>query len=191
MSDIIDAGPDPASGRFLLRIDPGLHSALREAARRSKLSLNDYCARKLASPGAEVAGAAADVVQRAAALLGQALLGTVAFGSWARGEQGEDSDVDVLVVVDDATPITRELYRRWDADPLTWEGHRVEPLFVRLPQAGARISGLWAEAAVDGVVLFDAAFSVSRRLGEIRRRIAAGEVTRRSVHGQPYWVGVA
>jgi len=37
-------------GRFLLRISPGLHAALREAATAQGLSLNDYCARKLAAP---------------------------------------------------------------------------------------------------------------------------------------------
>jgi predicted HicB family RNase H-like nuclease len=36
------------SGRFLLRIDPGLHAALRHAASASGQSLKEYCGRKLA-----------------------------------------------------------------------------------------------------------------------------------------------
>jgi hypothetical protein len=55
----------------------------------------------------------------------------------------------------------------------------------------ARLSGLWAEAAVDGVVLYDRDLSVSRRLVEVRNRIVAGEIVRRRVHGQPYWVEAA
>ena len=63
----IARGRSRASGRFVLRIEPGLHEALRNAARASGLSLNDYCARRLAAPtnGSEVGGAA-HAVRRAA-----------------------------------------------------------------------------------------------------------------------------
>jgi hypothetical protein len=39
------------------------------------------------------------------------------------------------------------------------------------------------------VVVYDPDLEVSRRLVEIRRRIVRGEIVRREVHGQPYWVG--
>ena len=180
-----------ASGKFVLRIEPGLHAALREAARRAGVSLNDYCARKLALPGAGVVGPAAEIVKRAASIFGDALVGVVAFGSWARDELTGDSDIDVLVVLESSVAITRQLYREWDAEPLGWAFYPVEAHFLWLPQAGARVSALWAEAAVDGVVLYDRDLSLSKRLVEIRRRIAAGEVVRREVHGQPYWVEAA
>lgn len=179
------------SGRFVLRIDPELHAALREAARHAGVSLNDYCARKLAAPEGRCHGPAAEVVKRAADLFGSALIGVVAFGSWARDELRPESDVDVLVIVASEVAITRQLYRRWDAGPLYWDSHPVEPLILHLPESGARLSGVWAEAAVDGVVLFDRDLSVARRLVEIRRRIADGMMVRRQVHGQPYWVRVA
>jgi hypothetical protein len=188
MNDTIQIPGAAPSGRFLLRIDPSLHAALRQAALQAGISLNDFCARRLAFPGTLVAGPAADVVRRAAVVVGASLGGVVAFGSWARGEERESSDVDALVVVHHDLDITRSLYHRWDTEPITWEGHAVEPHFVHLPATGARISGLWAEAAVEGVVLFDPVLTVSRRLVEIRRRIVAGEVVRRYVHGQPYWV---
>ena len=180
-----------ASGRFILRIDPGLHVALRADARRSGLSLNDYCARKLAAPVGDVAGPASDVVIRAASLFGDALVGVVAFGSWARDEQAADSDVDVLVVVAPTVHVTRDTYRTWDEVSLGWRTHPVEAHFVRLPPAGASITGLWAEAAVEGVLLFDRNHECARRLVEIRRRIVDGEMMRRTTHGQPYWVSVS
>jgi predicted nucleotidyltransferase len=179
------------SGRFVLRIEPGLHALLRDAAERSGVSLNEYCARKLALAAGSSSAPATEVVTRAAAMLGDELVGVVAFGSWAREELTRGSDVDVLVIVEPQVAITRELYRRWDAAPLRWGSHPVEPHFVRLPASVARLSGLWAEAAVDGVVLYDRDLSVSRRLVEVRNRIVAGEIVRRRVHGQPYWVEAA
>jgi hypothetical protein len=176
-----------ASGRFVLRMPPGLHAALREAARAAGTSLNEYCVGKLAQPGSG-GEASARVIVRAAEIAGAALVGVAVFGSWARGVAMERSDVDVLVVVDGGLVITRELYRQWDEQPLTWDGHVVEPHFVRLLEPGASMSGLWAEVAIDGVVLFERGLELSRSLAAVRARIAAGEVVRRWSNGQPYWV---
>lgn len=182
---------DLPSGRFVLRIDPDLHARLREAARRAGISLNEYCSRRLAFPEPGLGKAAREAVERAAALFGDALVAVVGFGSWARDELSENSDVDLLVVVEPEVAITRDLYRKWDQRELTWGGHPVEPHFVRLPRPGSRFSGVWAEAAVDGVVLFDRDLLVSRRLVELRRRIAEREIIRRESHGQAYWVEAA
>jgi len=181
------------SGRFLLRLTPGLHATLRSAAREAGLSLNDYCARRLAAPSGSLDGlrGASTVVERAAELFCEDLIGVVAFGSWARGEAVASSDVDVLVVVEGSAPITRALYRRWDVKPLTWEGRVVEPHFVRLAAVEAPATGLWAEAAIDGIVLFERGSRLSARLAEVRREIVAGRLVRRLSHGQPYWAEVA
>ncbi len=177
------------SGRFVLRIDAGLHGALREAARAAGVSLNRYCALKLASPGAWLDEEASAVVARAASILGEALVGVVAFGSWVRGEQGGSSDFDALLIADDDAPISRDLYRRWeDAPELRWQGLPVEPHFVHLPPEGALPSGLWAEVATEGVVLLEHGYAVSRRLAEVRARLADGDIVRRRAHGRPYWV---
>src|SRR5665647_1443966 len=90
------------SGRFLLRINPGLHALLRASARDLGLSLNDYCARKLTLPvdAAALADDGPAVVQRAVDLYGSHLAGVAVFGSWARGEAADGSDVDLLVVLD-------------------------------------------------------------------------------------------
>lgn len=186
-----DTISDLPSGRFVLRIDPRLHAALRRSAEASGLSLNEYCARKLAAPSVPVGAPADAAVERALEVAGPDLAGVVGFGSWPRGELTARSDIDLLVVLDPDRTLGRELYRRWDASPTRWEGHRVEPHFVHPPPSGARVSGLWAEAAVDGVVLHERGLELSRRLVEIRQRIASGELVRRHSHGQPYWVEAA
>lgn len=181
---------DMPSGRFVLRIEPELHAALRHAARDAGLSLNELCARKLARPSGSLPDPAAEAVERAAAVAEGGLLGVVAFGSWARQEWAAGSDVDLLIVVADDVPLGKALYRRWDTNPVSWAHHPVEPHFVHLPEPGSPPSGLWAEAAVDGIVLFDPALVVSRRLVELRQEIASGRFVRRRIHGQPYWVEV-
>lgn len=182
-----------ASGRFVLRIDPGLHAALRAAAREAGVSLNDYCAGKLVLPvGPSAATAPAGAaVARAAGLFGERLLGVVAYGSWARGEAGVESDVDLLVVLDEGVALTRALYREWDAAPLEWAGRPVEAHFVHLPPPAETVAGLWAEVALDGIVLFERGLRVSTRLAAIRRDVASGRIVRREAHGQPYWTRVA
>lgn len=180
----------------MLRIEPTLHATLREAASRSGLSLNEYCARKLADGGLGVSGPGWKAVDRAAAVLREDLLGVVVFGSWARGEATESSDIDVLVVVAPDRDISRALYRHWDEERILWadpgsdlaDGRRVEPHFVHLPPTGEIPSGTWAEVALDGIVLFDPVLVVSRRLVALRASILDGDLARHEVHGQPYWV---
>jgi predicted nucleotidyltransferase len=178
------------SGRFLLRIDPGVHAALRAAASAMDQSLNEYCGRKLAAPVGELSAFedAAAAVTRAAVVAGDALVGVVAFGSWARSELHDASDIDLLVVVDRSLELSRALYRRWDEKPVLWKGRRVEPHFVTMPERSAPAVGLWAEAAVDGIVLFARDLELQRGLAAIRRDLIEGRVVRKRVHGQPYWV---
>lgn len=176
----------------MLRLRPGLHAVLRAAARTAGMSLNDYCARKLAAPTGNLIAlrGGSAVVERAAELFGDRLIAVIAFGSWARGEMTAASDVDILIVVDASAPLTRELYRRWDEQPFTWEGHRVEPHFVHLRGMDEGATGLWAEAAMDGIVLFERGTETSRWLAQVRRDILAGRLVRRVIHGQPYWAGI-
>jgi hypothetical protein len=178
------------SGRILLRLPPEVHAALRAAARGAGVSLNEHCARRLAAAGSALSGTrgAAAIVGRGAALFGPHLLGVLVFGSWARGEAAGASDVDVLVVVDRAVELTRDLYRRWDTEPATWEGRPVDVHFAHLPEPGDTTAGVWAEVALDGIVLFERDLVLSAALARVRRDIAAGRIVRRVVHGQPYWV---
>lgn len=182
-----------ATGRFVLRISTELHEALRRAARDLGLSLNEYCARRLAVPlgGVVAHGDAAPTVARAMSLFGDELLGLMAIGSWVRGDATERSDVDMLIVVDAGVEVTRDLYRRWDEAPLRWGGRPVDAHFVRLPSPESAVTGLWAEAAIDGAVIFERGTRVSEHLIRVRRAIAEGRLVRRTAHGQPYWTEVA
>ena len=182
---------DRPSGRFVLRIDPDLHASLRKAAKKAGVSLNELCSRSLALPSALLPDGVLEGVRRAMDLLGEDIRGVVAFGSWARDELVEGSDIDLLMVPNPERRIDRSLYGAWDRVPLAWAGYSIEPHFVHLPDEGRRITGLWAEVSIEGIVLFDAELSLSRRLAEIRRRIASGEVARRWEGGHPYWVEVA
>ena len=182
-----------ASGRFLLRIDAGLHDALRAAAREANLSLNEYCVRTLAGHATALAASAdaTRIVTDAARFLGGDLIGVVLYGSWTRGELAAGSDVDVLIVADTPVELTRDLYRRWDSGTHVWSGRCLDAHFTHLPDPRRSPSGLWAEVATDGIVLFERGLRVSEYLVRVRRDIAAGRLVRRVVHGQPYWTTVA
>lgn len=184
MGDIKTSG----TGRLLLRLPPALHRTLKRAAAVDSISLNEYCVRRL-TVGAGLASqpSAAALADRAMSVAAAALVGVIVYGSWARGDAGPGSDVDVLVVLDATRPLTRDLYSAWDAEPLSWQGRPVDPHFVHLP-GGGQASGVWAEAAVDGVILFEAGLRLSSVLAQVRRDIVAGRLVRRVVHGQPYWV---
>lgn len=181
------------SGRFVLRIEPVLHESLRRAAERCAVSLNEYCTRALAmSTGATTRWDwGAETVQRATHIAGSGLVAVVLFGSWARGEARAGSDIDLLVVVDRTVALSRELYSRWDETPVLHDGHRVEPHFVHLPDSDRAPLGLWAEIAIDGIVLFSHDLTLPSALAAIRREIANGTIVRKLSHGQPYWVRAA
>jgi predicted nucleotidyltransferase len=183
--------PHNASGRFLLRVDPGLHAALRASAAAAGTSLNEYCVRKLAAPDLLAGGPAAEVVARCAGQVGGALAGIVAFGSWARSNAAAGSDLDLLIVVDGNVRLTRSLYRPWDVEPAMWDGHRIEPHFVHRPPEDERPSPLWLEVAIDGLLLFDRGLEASRMLAGVRRFIVEAGMRRQWSHGQPYWLDAA
>ncbi|MFN2378095.1 MAG: nucleotidyltransferase domain-containing protein [Candidatus Binatia bacterium] len=194
MSDIKkNPAKKAASGRFLLRLPSDLHDALRSEALAAGLSLNEWCCRRLAAPvgNALDADGSAAAVRWACELFGDRLLALVAYGSWARGEARRDSDVDLLVVLNPGSPITRDLYRRWDARESSIDGHEVEPHFVHPRGEDSACTGLWAEAALDGIVLFERAHDVSRSLAHVRRELVSGKLVRKTAHGQPYWAEVA
>lgn len=181
------------SGRFLLRLSPGLHALLRQAAADAHLSLNDYCNLKLSAPVGSLTGdqELARAVIHAATALEADLIAVVAFGSWCRGEQTPDSDLDLLIVIEETVPINRTLYRRWDELNSKSRVRALDPHFVHPPWARVGITGVWAEVALEGIVLFERGLELSRYLVEVRREILRGQLVQKWVHGQRYWLEVA
>lgn len=181
------------SGRFLLRMSPAAHGRLQAAARAANLSLNELCGRRLRVPGPAllIEDGAGVAVDRALALFDRRLVGVLVYGSYARGDATPASDVDLLVVIETSVPLTRALYRDWDAGSAAWNGRHLDPHFVHLPAHVRAVAGAWCEAALDGVVLCERDGALTRQLAAIRVEIAAGRLVRRSTHGQPYWTAVA
>jgi predicted nucleotidyltransferase len=184
--------PAEASGKFVLRLPPRLHAALKRRAKESGMSLNGLCLAALQGlvgtgergghPGTQVP------LEQVRGLLGDSLSGVLLFGSAARGEARESSDVDLLIVVDSGLPLTRVLYDRWDHAFSPIDASRLSPHFVHLPEDEASAGSLWYEAAVDGIVLFDREDRISRFLRGIRRLMAEGKLQRKSAYGHPYWI---
>ncbi|MEO8677824.1 MAG: nucleotidyltransferase domain-containing protein [Vicinamibacterales bacterium] len=176
-----------------MRLPADLHRTLVKAAADLNLSFNEFCVRRLRAPsdahGLSVVRSL--VVSRARAAFADRLLGVLVLGSWARGEAAATSDIDVLIVIDTETALTRDLYRAWDLDPLIFEGRGIDAHFAHPSAPGAAPTAVWCEAAVDGVVWYDRDGAIAIRLGEVRRAIAERRVVRAFAHGQPYWKGAA
>jgi predicted nucleotidyltransferase len=182
-----------AVARVLLRLPAELHETLARAAATAGLSFNEFCVRRLRAPAQpeDMSALRSLVIDRARSAFGDHLRGIVVMGSWARGDAATHSDIDVLIVIDAATPLTRDLYRVWDESPLMFEGRTIDAHFVHAPPPDAPVTGVWCEAAVDGLVWFDPDGRIARRLAHVRRSIATGRVVRATAHGQPYWKGAA
>lgn len=140
-----------------------------------------------APAAAERSPEVAAIVEWAERTFGGAVVGLALYGSWTRGAATAESDVDLLVVLDPSQPLRRDLYRRADAADLIWDHHTVQVQIAGLPPAGEIRGGLWPEIALDGIVLVERDFLLSRRLVAIRHAIADGRLVRRTAHGQPYW----
>jgi len=180
------------SGRFVLRTSPEIHASAKRRAAQLDISLNELCLRALKAyltqdtamegPDTCLEG---NLVSRAREHMGNVLRGLLLFGSTARGESRDGSDVDLLIVVSRELTLTRQLYAHWDRE--FTEG-RLSPHFTHLPSSLEHAGSIWFEVAVDGILLFERERSISRFLGEIRRAIATGHLVRKTAYGHPYWL---
>jgi len=117
-------------------------------------------------------------------MFADSLLGIVLFGSAARGESREDSDIDLLVVLGRERSLSRSLYSLWDE---RFGAIKESPHFVHIPvNPGCRLD--LARSRSRRYRLFDRNGVVLRFLGSIRRLIASGDRKRRWAYGHPYWV---
>lgn len=183
-----------SSGRFVLRIPPGLHLALRHRAQREKCSLNALCETYLQQglvhrPPSKWDFIVTGVLPPLKQQFGTNLRAVIAFGSRVRGEARANSDLDLLVVLDDTVPIRRLLYHWWDT--ITWPHdppYEMNPHFVHRPSTLADSSGLWLEVALAHEVLYEHGRSVADTLAALGAMIAHGDCERTWSHGHPYWI---
>jgi predicted nucleotidyltransferase len=125
--------------------------------------------------------------QRIAQLWGEPLEGIVLFGSQARGETWDTSDIDLLIVLPEGTPLIRSLYDRWDHQVAPYFDRRVSPSIVLCRSDASDVGSVWIEAAVDGVILLDRAGRIAHMFEQIRQDIATGKLLSGETHGHRYW----
>jgi hypothetical protein len=190
------------SGKFVIRMSGALHGRLKNEAMQTGQSLNQLCVAKLqedgqhcASPGDAAAQASlipTDFLDKIVRRWHGDIVGLILFGSAARGDATEDSDIDLLLVMRPEVKIARGLYRLWDEFCREHTGAQdyggISPHFVSLPGSVREAGGLWYEAALDGIALWELDRQVSRFLGSVREAMGQGKIQRRMLHGSPYWI---
>ncbi len=183
------------SGKFVIRMPGALHGRLKDEARQTGQSLNQICVAKLQAqepPLAATGIISPDFLDNIRRRWREDLLGVVLFGSTARGEATEGSDIDLLMVMRPQVKIVRSLYRLWEELCRDYTGaqdsERISPHFVSLPGNVREAGGLWYEAALDGIALWAGDHRVMRFLASVREAMSRGQIRRRMLHGSPYWV---
>ncbi|MBN1656690.1 MAG: toxin-antitoxin system HicB family antitoxin [Deltaproteobacteria bacterium] len=182
-----------SSGKFVLRVGPELHQRLSRGADRFGVSLNAYCVRKLQegslSDRYSEAGLDREFLERVLRGLPQLPMALLLFGSFARGDHGAGSDIDLLIVLETGIRPTREMYRTLEKSvDFSSFSYPVNPALVSLPESARSAGSLWLEVALDGVLIWEKDSRVSDFIRDVRRQIASGEVRRAFAYGQPYWI---
>ncbi len=181
------------SGKFVLRIPPALHKELATKARREGLSLNVFCLHLISTAmhRSLLTVPWKDKLETVVTYLkkyhGKALLGVIVFGSRVTGEATDDSDLDLLIVLDNRIPIRRGLYRGWDRDSPQIGVGLLDPHFTHLPNHVYEAGAVWLEAATSGEIVYDPQHRIQKILMTLQQPIASGTIRRGWSHGHPYW----
>lgn len=185
------------SGNILLRLAPEEHRNLLNEAQHQGLSLNRYL-QTLIKGSAPKIGLEDDsgfilpqfrnrILPLLQDELKDALKGVLLFGSLARGQGHEHSDVDLLVVIDQATVIDRDLYRKFDQALRKVGLRNISVHFVPFPIELSDVGSLWFEAALEGIVIYLTDTKLLMFLASIKNEIAENRLQRQWSHGHPYW----
>ena len=189
------------SGKFVLRIPPKIHGELKDEAYENNISLNQLIINRLLltqdKKGLEKSHLMRPFIHPE--ILSSMVscwnpVGILQFGSSVRGEMGKNSDIDLLIILPEETPLKRKLYKEWDilyknfikekkADKTAVSVH-----FTHLPQNFETLSVLWPEVAIEGQWQYCSSLKAMTVLTKIRNLVAHGEYIRKTAHGQPYWV---
>lgn len=190
------------SGKFVIRMRASLHARLRKEAMATGQSLNQVCVSRLKADKTSEAGLAIKSAALESILPGfweavlqrwrDEIIGLILFGSAARGDATEDSDIDLLLIMKPEVKITRDLYRLWDKfcdENRSLPDHsKISPHFAALPGSVHEAGGLWYETAIEGIVLWECDLRISRFLASVRKAMGQGKIRRRMAHGSPYWI---
>lgn len=157
---------------------------------KSNTSINEFCVsllnKSLKYQRSQKGGELGMIVDIAQSIFPDEIEGVVLFGSQARGDNTNESDIDILIVLKNSIIITKDVYLKWDqlSKNLSEE---VSVHFVNLPQNLYSLSGLWCEVSLEGIILFDDELNVSKFLVRLRDEIFNGSYKSAYSHGHRYW----
>jgi predicted nucleotidyltransferase len=186
------------SGKFVVRLPPQVHQQLKSESLKRGLSLNELCQERLSLPhqiqsqrSSPLPEIVLTEILATTKELKLPIQGIILFGSFARGEQDETSDIDILLILSTEKKIERALYQEWD---LAFSNHRffgpheINVHFVYLPDDLKKCGSIWLECALEGLLVFEAPEAkIQKKVLKIRNLIAQGRWRRKFAHGHPYW----
>ena len=120
-----------------------------------------------------------EAVDRLREAFGVKLIGVALYGSRARGEAREESDVDLLVVAQDLPSNWQERTRALH-DPLR-QISDAPPMYVYSKTPGefeSQFPSIYLDFALDGIVLYEREAYLTRKLAQIREIIQAAGLFR-------------
>jgi predicted nucleotidyltransferase len=131
----------------------------------------------------------ATVVPKLKMSFGKQLVGVVAFGSQVAGKATLNSDLDILIVLDERVSIKRKLYEIWDNFNID-NDPEITPHFVNFAKSAKPIksSGLWLEIALNHKILFEQKSQITNHFSRLQKCLANDEVRRYFSNGHPYWI---
>lgn len=141
--------------------------------------------------GGPLYGSAASLDQVVRALregLGGRLVSVVLFGSRARGDEGEDSDWDLLVIAEGLPEgsMSRRKFIRGLLPP-KWR-HRVSVIAKTPEEFESSLPPLYLDIALDGIIIYDPRDYASKKLSYIRDRIEELGLRRRRLGKGWVWL---